>query len=474
MWFANHRCFINRWLSLAPGVAGIILAGCGPAADSSASRASGDQSNNQSKNARSPVTAPAVDPCALVLASHRGNTSVDKEIIRLQQAIPGARDPLPLLERLGWMFVSKARASFDPGYYKLAEQCAFCLEAKQPGAVEALLLRGHVLQNLHRFREAEPLARQLAARRGLPFDFGLLGDVLMEQGNLTEAIDAYQKMADLKPDPQAYARVAHVRWLKGDLEGALEMMRAAAQGATPQNPESAAWFHARLAAYELQAGHGAEARQACAAASEFQKDYPPALLLLGRMALAEGKGPEAIEPLRRAALANPLPDYQWTLAEAFRAVGSADEAKKTEDELRQTGAADDPRTFSLFLSTRHEQPALAIELAERELKERADVHTHDALAWALASAGRWDEARRHSEQALAEGTADARIYLHAGLIAAGSVRRDDASRWLGLAENLQQMLLPTERDQLKIARERILSSRTGLPPVPSLPRSLAQ
>ena len=69
-----------------------------------------------------------------------------------------------------------------------------------------MLLRGHVLQNLHRFKEAEPLARELVARRGSPFDHGLLGDLLMEQGKLDAAIQSYQAMVDLKPDPQAYAR----------------------------------------------------------------------------------------------------------------------------------------------------------------------------------------------------------------------------------------------------------------------------
>src|SRR4029077_4652122 len=115
------------------------------------------------------------------------------------------------------------RESFDPGYYKLAEQCALCLESRQAHATEALLLRGHVLQNLHRFKEAEPLARELVARRGLSFDYGLLGDVLMEQGQLNEAVEAYQKMVDEKPDMQAYARIGHLRWLKGDLEGAVEV-----------------------------------------------------------------------------------------------------------------------------------------------------------------------------------------------------------------------------------------------------------
>ena len=76
---------------------------------------------------------------------------------------------------------------------------------------EAMLLRGHALHQMHRFTEAEPIARELVKTRGLAFDFGLLGDVLMEQGKLKEAIDAYQKMMDQKPNTQAYSRAAHIR-----------------------------------------------------------------------------------------------------------------------------------------------------------------------------------------------------------------------------------------------------------------------
>jgi tetratricopeptide (TPR) repeat protein len=451
---------MSRLLTFTLAVIVVVAAGCGPAADPGHTTV---QSNNQSKDAKPAVSpaALALDPCALALAPHTGATKVDREIIRLQQAISSASNPVPLLERLGWMFVSKARASFDPGFYKLAEQCALCVDVKQPGAVEVLLLRGHVLQNLHRFKEAEPLARKLVEQRALSFDFGLLGDVLMEQGKLKDAIAAYQKMVDLKPEPQAYARIAHVRWLKGDLEGALEMMRDAAHGASPSDAESAAWFYTRLASYELQAGHWPQARNVCAAVLDFQKDYPPALLLSGRMALAENKGAEAIEPLLRAAKANPLPEYQWTLAEALRATGRVDDAKRVEAELMKSGAANDPRTFALFLATRREHITTAIELAQRELSERADVHTHDALAWALAAANRWEDARQHSEKALAEGTADARLYLHAGIIAAHLSQPAEAGRWLDRAVGIEQMLLPSEREQLKLAREQLASVRAS-------------
>ena len=88
-------------------------------------------------------------------------------------------------------------------------------------------------------KNPKPLARRLVQQRGLSFDYGLLGDALMEQGKLGDAVEAYQRMMNLKPDLRAYARAAHMRWLKGDLEGAIEAMQLAVSAASPSDAESA-------------------------------------------------------------------------------------------------------------------------------------------------------------------------------------------------------------------------------------------
>jgi tetratricopeptide (TPR) repeat protein len=388
------------------------------------------------------------DPCRMVLMAMGGESRLDKDIALAQQRVRSETNSYAALETLGWLFVSKARTDFDPGFHKLAEQCALCMEASQPHGAEALLLRGHVLQNLHRFKEAEPLAVELTIKRGRAFDYGLLGDVLMEQGRLDGAIAAYQKMADLRPDLQVYTRAAHIRWLKGDLEGAIEMMQMAIQSASQKDAESAAWVFSRMALYRFQAGESQKALDYCDAATVLQSNYPPALLLRGRVLLAEGRALEAVGPLSRAAQLNPLPDYQWTLAEALRTTGRLDEATQLEARLKERGATADPRTFALYLATRGEDSPTAVRLAMEDLNARADVFTHDALAWATASSGSWQEADKEMKLALAEGTQDARLFLHAGIICRGVGRLSEADNWFRRARSLEQMLLPSERARL--------------------------
>lgn len=398
-----------------------------------------------------PTAAGAIvpDPCAVALAPGGAGAVPDPDLARLQEQARSAGDPLPVLERLGWSYVEQARLSYDPGFYDLAEQTALCMQARDPRAPQALLLRGHVLHNLHRFKEGEPLARELVAERGDAFDWGLLGDLLMEQGKLDEAIPAYQRMVDLKPGLQAYSRAGHVRWLKGDVRGARDLMRMAARAGSPRIPEATAWAQSRLALYELQAGRETEALAACDAALNLVPDYAPALLARGHVLLARDRAAEALTPLRKAAVLNPLPEYQWAYAEALREAGDVDRAAAVEDRLRERGAVEDPRTYALYLATRGLEPETALRLAREELERRADVLTQDVLAWALAAAGRAQEAREPMRRALAEGTQDARLFYHAGVIAGMTGDAEGARRWLTRAGALRQMLLPAEREGLE-------------------------
>jgi tetratricopeptide (TPR) repeat protein len=289
------------------------------------------------------------------------------------------------------------------------------------------------------------LARELVAKRGRAFDYGLLGDVLMEQGRLEEAVTAYQQMADLKPDLQAYTRAAHMRWLKGDLEGAIEAMQMAVQAGSPRDPESVAWVNSRMALYQLQAGNFAASDRCCETALTYQPDYAPALLVQGRLRLTQGNPGEAVTLLRRAAGLNPLPEYFWVLAESLHATGSVGEAAEVESKLKLRGEATDPRTYALYLATRGEHLAMAARLAEAELESRQDAFTRDALAWTLAAQGRWTQAGHHMKRALSEGTQDARLLLHAGVIAAETGDQTTKARCLNDAKAIEQMLLPSER-----------------------------
>ena len=425
---------MNRWMFVLAGL--LLSAGLTAACE-------------RREKAITAITATTIpDSCAAALAHGQEQNDRDRAIARAQQEARSGARTRDALERLGYLFVARARASNDDGDYTLADMAATCLAARYPGDSGALLLKGHVLHQLHRFHEAEQLARMLVARRTVVLDYGLLGDALMEQGRLSEAAEAYQKMLDLKPFYQSYTRAAHLRWLKGDLAGATDAIRLAIGSASPRDPESSAWAWTRLSAYELQAGRFSDASAAAENALRYEPAYAAALLAQGRILLATSRSADAVAVLRRAASLNPLPEYQWTLADALRVQGLSADADVIEQEIVKHGSISDPRTYALYLASRRRDVPKAIALAEAELRTRADVFTLDAHAWTLAASGRIDEARDAMVRALAEGTADARLFLHAGVIDAAAGRHREARQWLKKAERLRATLLPSEAAEL--------------------------
>jgi len=98
---------------------------------------------------------------SIVLAPQGGKDPEDLEITRWQERARGAGAKAEGFERLGWAYIAKARRTLDAGYYKLVEKTADAMETRFGSSAESRLLRGHVLHNLHRFAEAEAVARAL-------------------------------------------------------------------------------------------------------------------------------------------------------------------------------------------------------------------------------------------------------------------------------------------------------------------------
>lgn len=386
----------------------------------------------------------------LVLTPLAGNMAEDREIARGQQRAAAPEATAASFEALGWAFVAKARRTQDAGFFKLAEKTVEVCEAQFGVTDETRLLHGHVLHNLHRFHEAETLARTLVAHRDGPRELALLSDALVEQGKLTGAIEVLQRLVTVKPGAEAYSRIAHVRWLKGDLEGASVAMEQALGAVGTPAGETVAWMLTRLSAYALQSGDVRRARALADAAGRGTEDYAPALLARGRALLAGGNVTDAVAALQRAASLAPLPEYQWWLLDALEVAGE-DAAATVWRGVRARGAAEDPRTFALLLATRGEDTAHAVQLVRAELKNRQDPLTWDALAWAFAAAGELDEAAAAMARALAEGTCDARLWLHAGEIARRRGEPDAAALDFGRAQGAAATLTPSERALLQRA-----------------------
>ena len=239
---------------------------------------------------------------ALAFADPRDAEPVD-HLIRAQQkraqALAVNSDQLILLGRF---WIRKARETSQPRYYLNARAAADLVFEREPENRLAKNLVATTLLNEHRFAEAATLSRAVLARDAEDLEaIGTLADALVDLGRYDEAKTFVDRLNDLKPGLPGYARAAHLRWLRGDSDGALESFRLAiAAGNDPTHPEPRCWALTQAAQLFFLRGDYAGADAGYGAALKGCKDYVPALLGRGRAALALGEAARAVALLEKA------------------------------------------------------------------------------------------------------------------------------------------------------------------------------
>jgi tetratricopeptide (TPR) repeat protein len=325
---------------------------------------------------------------------------------------------------VGEAWLRLARVHSTPRYVPAAQDCLARAEQKQPGSQPALRLRGLLLLDAHRFREASELAqKQLAQHPDDVQSWGTLSDAELELGHVREAVEAAQHMLDRKPSLLSYGRAAHLRWLTGDREGSKSLYRAAIRaGEGLADPEPQAWMMTQAAWVFWHEGDYAGARAGFELALSRVADYVPALQGLGRVALSTADYSVAIAQLERAQAQHPQPDAAWWLGDAYAAAGQAGLAARAYADVERLAGRADPRTLALFCATQGRDLRRAVVLARRAFEERPDVYSKDVLAFTLFRSGERNEAALLARELVAVGTPDARLLYHAGqiLTAAGA------------------------------------------------------
>jgi Flp pilus assembly protein TadD len=74
------------------------------------------------------------------------------------------------------------------------------------------------------------------------------------------------------------------------------------------------------------------------------------------------------------------------------------------------------RELALFYADHGIKLPEALELAQKELEVRHDIYTWDTLAWVLYKNGRFQDAAKTMNKALALHTKDPLLLFHAGMI----------------------------------------------------------
>ena len=366
-------------------------------------------------------------------------TPADIRIQAAQRAIAQHPHEPQSYNLLASAYMQKARETNDFGFNARSEAALKRALEVAPDDYDARKLRTKLLLTYHRFSEALSLARSLQKIRPHDHDlYGAITDAEVELGDYAGAIEAAQKMIDLRPDSSSYARVSYLRSLHGDTEGAIQAMTVAVKAADPNDPEGMAWCRVHLGDELMNAGRATEAEREYDKALLIFPDYPIALAAKARARVRAGDQTRAIELYERAEQRTPQPDTAMALGDLYAKLGRSDEARRQYD-LVEFIEQDSPasgtysRQLAMLWADHDVQLVQALAIVQRERLQRQDVFTCDALAWVLLKNHQPEAAKKSILDALRLGTRDARMFYHAGMIYEALGDKQNGSKYLRLA-----------------------------------------
>jgi|ERR1700752_1324811 len=349
-------------------------------------------------------------------------SKADQRIARAKQTIERLPGRAEGYNQLAAAYMQKARETSDFSFNAHASETINQSLAIENDNYDALKLRAKLELTYHRFAEALQTARHVQAFRNDDHDvWGQITDALVELGEYKGAVEAAQKMVDLRPDSSAYSRVSYLRSLHGDTEGAIAAMRAATESANPNDPEAVAWCHVQLGNELLNAGKLEAAEREFDEALQIFPEHRLAIEGKGRSRIAAGDLQGAIAIYEREQAKSASADTAAVLGDLYTRLGKHDLAKAEYErfELLERDNAELEKSWRHMINfwlDHNKHLANTLALARQEYDARKDIFTCDTLAWALFKNGKAQEAKTLIDEALRTGTKDARINYHAGVI----------------------------------------------------------
>jgi tetratricopeptide (TPR) repeat protein len=344
---------------------------------------------------------------------------VDQRILRAQQSIAKFPNSADAYNQLASAYMQKARETADFSFNAQAEAAITRSLAVEPDNYDGLKLRTKLQLTYHRFAEALQTTHRMQTFRDDDHDvWGQITDALVELGDYPGAVEAAQKMVDLRPDSSSYARVSYLRSLHGDTQGAINAMIAALKAANPNDPEGVAWCRVQIGNELMNTGKIDEAEREFDSALRIFPNHSLALQSKARARVAAGDLHGAIAIYEREPNSA---DAAQALGDIFTKLGQVDAAKAAYQKFdtleRENAALERSWRHMINFWLDHDQNlAEALRLASTEYESRKDIFTCDSLAWALFKNGRVTEAKRVIKEALRTGSKDQRINEHAALI----------------------------------------------------------
>jgi tetratricopeptide (TPR) repeat protein len=367
--------------------------------------------------------------------------------------------------QLSGQYLQRYREQGDIDDVLRSERAAQLSLKALPGNRTALIELAAVYLTLHRFYDALAIIHR--AERNDARDPALE----LREASLDLEVGRYDQARELIDRTPRTSETAvtldtiRSRYLEetGHLTEARDLLHEAGamQNANFEAPaQGRAWFFFRAGEMAFESGDvdGAIANERTAL--EVFPNFADASRSLARFECATHRWQACLADAERSASIVPYPETLGFEADAYRALGDAAAAMRTEDliaTIERIGNAQhiSDRLLAVYYSEHGERLHDAYRIARHELALRDDIYTEDTLAWAAAMDGRWSEARAAARKATRFDTEDSRLQYHAALIALHWGDRSEAKARLERALSLNPQFHPVYADEARAELARL-------------------
>jgi tetratricopeptide (TPR) repeat protein len=376
----------------------------------------------------------------------------------LEARVKSDPDDFIAQNKLAAYYLRRQRETGDISFIDLASRTARASlnalkEEQNPDGLAALAQAELSRHDFSSARENALRLTELAPRESFPYQ--ILGDAELELGNYEKATEAFNKMRELESSPSvaSEARRARLALLHGDHAGAVLRLNSALLLALDErvvDRETVAWCRWQLGEVAFASGDYKRAEEHYRDALVTFPDYHRALASFGRTRAALGDLAGAIEHYERVTRILPDPSYVASLGDLYKLTGREQEAAQQYalvEKIARLGKGQGElynRQLAYFFADHDMKADEAYSSAVKEYAVRRDIYGADVLAWAALKAGRLEEARKMSREALRLGTRDARLFYHAGMIASAAGDRTSARDYLERALKLSPQFDPLQ------------------------------
>lgn len=347
--------------------------------------------------------------------------------------------------KLATAYIAEGRVSGNGGYYsnaaiRMLDRALEAEEVTVDDRFQVYSLKSAALLNLHRFDEALTVARQgLAINDYNSGIYGALVDANVELGHYAEAVQACDRMLQIRPDLRSYSRASYLRQIHGDIPGAIAAMKMAVEAGIPGD-ESTEWTRVTLGDLYLAQGSADTARMLFEQSLSIRPSYPQAEMGLARADAATGQYDNAIGHARNAVKLLPESAFVSYLADLYAMKGDVAKAKEIRSDVLDKlveGEREAQKDAVKHNGTRELAQAYlaagklddALKYARQDWNMRPDnIDANELMGWVLYKKGDLANARRCAEKALATGIKNPATLYKAGTILShsGNVPRGDS------------------------------------------------